>query len=239
VASDLIEAGIHVLIEKPIASDTRSAGRLVDLAERNGVVLQVGHIERFSPAFTALAERVTAPRRIASVRHTEWTGRSGDVDVVLDLMIHDIDLILTLAAAPVASATGGGAVRSGSLDEAEAWLTFDNGVIATLSASRVADTPERKLTVTEPHRIFVADLAASSLSSRRRGAGAVDEPIPVSVRDKLADEIDAFLDSVTSGRPPRVDGRAGLAALEIAERIKTAIATDAEADPVPAGALAP
>jgi predicted dehydrogenase len=236
VATDLMGAGVHVLIEKPIAADTASAAELVDLAARAGVILQVGHIERFSPAFAALAVRAETSRRIAAVRKTQWTGRSGDVDVVLDLMIHDIDLVLTLADAPVASVTAGGrTVRSGGLDEAEAWLTFANGVVATLSASRVADIPERKLTVTEQNRVFVADLAAPSLTVCGRGANAVPAGVLIAVRDKLADEIGAFLGSVVTGKPPLVDGKAGLAALAVAERIKAAIA--AGADPVPVGAL--
>jgi predicted dehydrogenase len=240
VALDLIEAGIHVLIEKPITADSASAAELVELARHAGVILQVGHIERFSPAFAALVKRVEAPRRIAAVRKTEWTGRSGDVDVVLDLMIHDIDLVLTLVDAPVASVTAGGAVvRSGRLDEAEAWLTFDNGVIATLSASRVAKASERKLTVTELHRVLVADFAAPALSVGRRSANAIPQGVPLAVRDKLADEIDAFLESIATRRPPLVDGKAGLAALEVAERIEAAIAADAEAIAVPAGALTP
>jgi predicted dehydrogenase len=230
VAADLIEAGIHVFIEKPIAADTTSAVKLVDLAAGAGVVLQVGHIERFSPAFVALAERAEAPRRISAVRKTPWTGRCGDVDVVLDLMIHDIDLVLTLADAPVASVTAeGSVVRSAGCDEAEAWLTFANGVVATLSASRVADTPERRLSITEPHRLLVADLSAPSLSVTRRVANARATGIPIPVRDKLADEVDDFLTSVATGRSPRVDGRAGLAALDIAERIQTAIASSTDA----------
>ena len=226
IARDLIDAGVHVLIEKPIAADSVAARDLIAAADRAGVILQVGHVERFSPAVAELRLRLTDPRRIACRRRTGWTGRSADVDVILDLMIHDIDLVLTLAGAPVASVAANGAtVRSDVTDEAEAWLTFTNGLIATLSASRVALEHERKLMVTEPDTAFVADLAVPSLTATaRRQPGAVARNIPLVARDNLGAEIGAFLTSVRTGAKPEVDGRAGLAALEIAERIQAAIA---------------
>ena len=226
VARDLIEAGIHVLIEKPIATDSAAARELTAAAGRKHVILQVGHVERFSPAVAELRRRVVNPRRISAIRRTRRSGRSADVDVVLDLMIHDIDLILTLAGAPVASVAASGAdAKTGATDEAEAWLTFGNGLIATLSASRVAEENERKLTVTEPDTQFTADLSVPSLTvlSRRR-PGAAAEPVALTSHDNLGAEIDAFLTCVATGAEPDVDGRAGVAALEIAERIQAAIA---------------
>ena len=228
VARDFIEAGVHVFVEKPIAIDSASAEDLVRRADVAGTILQVGHIERFSPAVGELAMRLRDPRRIAAVRQTPWSGRSDDVDVVLDLMIHDIDLVLTLAGAPVVSvAADGAAVTSGRIDEAEAWLTFANGLIATLSASRVAKENRRRLTVTEPGTVYVADLAAPSLSVARRASRAVAEMVPLTARDNLGAEIAGFLDSIATGAPPLVDGRAGAAALAIAERIQAAIADGA------------
>ena len=225
VAADFIDAGVHVLIEKPIATDSAAARDLIARAGRAGVILQVGHIERFSPAVGELRLRVTNPRRIACRRRAKWPGRSIDVDVILDLMIHDIDLVLTLANAPLASVAASGAeVASGMTDEAEAWLTFASGLIATLSVSRVAEEGERKLTVTEPDTVFSADLAVPSLSFvGRRVPHAVPVPIVLPRRDSLGAEIAAFLKSVATGTPPEVDGRAGLAALEVAERIQGAI----------------
>ena len=228
VARDFIEAGVHVFVEKPIAIDSASAEDLVRRADVAGIILQVGHIERFSPAVGELALRLHNPRRIAAVRQTPWSGRSDDVDVVLDLMIHDIDLVLTLAGAPVVSvAADGAAVTSGRIDEAEAWLTFANGLIATLSASRVAKENRRRLTVTEPGTVYVADLAVPSLSVARRASRAVAEMVPLTARDNLGAEIAGFLDSIATGAPPLVDGRAGAAALAIAERIQAAIADGA------------
>jgi predicted dehydrogenase len=141
------------------------------------------------------------------------------------MMIHDIDLVLTLANAPLFSVAASGAeVASGMTDEAEAWLTFTSGLIATLSVSRVAEEGERKLTITEPDTVFSADLSVPSLSFvGRRVPHAVPVPIMLPRRDSLGAEIAAFLKSVATGTPPEVDGRAGLAALEVAERIQGAI----------------
>ncbi len=228
VAADFLDAGVHVFIEKPIAIDSASAEDLVERAERVGVVLQVGHIERFSPAVTELARRLTDPRRIAAVRRTGWSGRSDDVDVVLDLMIHDIDLVLSLVDSPVTSvAANGAATVSARTDEAEAWLTFANGCIATLSASRSAAENRRQLTVTEPGSVYIADLAGPALAVRRRVSHAVAETVPLTPQDNLGAEIAAFLDSIAKGTPPLVDGRAGAQALAIAERIQAAIADGA------------
>ncbi len=226
VARDFIDAGVHVLVEKPIAIDSAEGADLVARAERGRVILQVGHVERFSPAVAELRQRVTNPRRLAFVRRAKWSGRIIDVDVVLDLMIHDIDLAMLLAAAPVVSVAASGRIDvSGATDEAEAWLTFGNGAIVTLSASRVATAPERRITITEPEVVYVADLAGPTLSTTaRRVPGATPETLSLEFRDNLGAEIDAFLTSIASGTPATVDGRAGLAALEIAERIRASVA---------------
>jgi predicted dehydrogenase len=220
-----IGAGIHVLVEKPLAADSESARDLVARALDAQVVLQVGHIERFSPAVREMKRRVAGPQRITTVRRSTWSERSSDVDVVLDMMIHDIDHVLAFAGSPVTSVSASGAaVRGRFADEAEAWLTFANGAIATLSASRVAERQERRLTVTDPLRVFAADLAAPALAiSERRG----DQPVAMiglPTHDNLGAEIAAFLNSVRTGETPEADGRAGLAAVEIAEQITAAIA---------------
>ncbi len=229
LARDFIAEGIHVFVEKPLAIEATDARDVAAQAAAAGVVLQVGHIERFSPAVRALREQVTSPRRIAAVRHAPWSGRIVDVDVVLDMMIHDIDHVLSFAGAPVASVSASGASAKGDLlDEAEAWLTFTNGVIATLSASRVAPKLERKLTITEPGRVFVADLATPSLAiTSRWDRGAVANATIFPPHDNLAAEIAAFLASIRTGDAPEVDGRTGLAAVEVAERILAAIAESA------------
>ncbi|MHA1158850.1 MAG: Gfo/Idh/MocA family protein, partial [Alphaproteobacteria bacterium] len=182
------------------------------------------HIERFSPAIRQLSDMVEAPRRITCVRKAPWTGRSRDVDVVLDLMIHDIDHALTLASSPVKDVSAEGRIgRSGLVDEAEAWLTFDNGAAATLSASRVAKNAERRVSVTEPDRVLVADLAVPSLTVSSRAKAAEGQVVPLAANDNLGDQIAAFIASVSRGAPVRVDGLAGLAALGIAARIQATL----------------
>lgn len=230
VAGAFLDAGIHVLVEKPLAVTADEARDLVARAAKTGAVLAAGHVERFSPITATLRERVVAPRRIATVRRTMWSGRSTDVDVILDLMIHDIDLVLTVAKAPVATVAGEGIrAQSGRIDEAEAWLTFADGMVATLSASRIAAENERKISVTEVDTTWSADLAASSLSSASRSQwGAAASAVALSPRDNLGAEIADFLHAIANGAPPVVDGAAGLAAVEIANRIQAAIA-DADA----------
>ena len=234
IAAAFIDAGTHVFVEKPIAPDSAAARDLVARADSAGVVFQVGHIERYSPAVEALRARVSAPRRISCIRRARWHGRAVDVDVILDMMIHDIDIVLALAkAAPTSVAASGLAVKSGLIDEAEAWLTFADGLIATISVSRVAETQERRLAVTELDTAFSADLSVPSLSIlSRRTPGAEPVSVPLSPRDNLAAEIDAFLQSVATGVRPEVDGRAGLAALEVAERIQGAIREGAAPRPL-------
>jgi predicted dehydrogenase len=231
ITGAFLDAGVHVLVEKPLATTGADARDLVARAAKAHVVLQPGHIERFSPSVQALAARVSDPRRMSFSRRTPWTGRCGDVDVILDLMIHDIDIALALAASPVASVAGEGTVGpSGAVDEAEAWLTFANGVVATLSASRTAERSERRIVVTEPGAVYSADLSGPSLTVAARSRwGAEASPIALQPRDNLAAEIDAFITSVRTGTPPVVDGAAGLAAVEIAERIAVAIADGASA----------
>lgn len=227
VAGELIDAGIHVLIEKPIAGECAAGADLVERARRAGVILRVGHIERFNATFAALRRAAGRPLAIDCVRAGPWTGRAADVDVVLDLMIHDIDLALSLAGAPVVGvAAAGMPVVSGKLDMAEARLTFANGVVARLAASRVAPKVERRLTVTEADRVLVADLAARQLliGTRRDGGFAFDTS-EVPAADALGAEIAAFLAAVNgAGAAEGADGQAGLDALRVAEEICAAAA---------------
>ncbi len=228
VARDLIEAGIHVLIEKPITHDTASADALIDLARARTVTVQIGHIERYSAAYKALAAAATAPRLIKARRISPWKPRATDVDVVLDLMIHDIDLAMGLAGAPVVAVEAVGMpVISASEDYANARLTFANGVVAELTASRVAERVKRVTTVFQDDGYLVCDLGKSRLTrfSCRPGATATDEDaLAVEARDipredGLANEIAEFVASIRAGRAPAVDGQAGADALQIATMI--------------------
>ena len=222
IARDLIEAGIHVFVEKPVAATVIDAADLATRAEKAGVTLQVGHIERFSPSYQSLSQRARAIRNIACVRHAPWKGRAADVDVVLDLMIHDIDLALALANAPVISVDAAGTrVVSSENDVVGARLTFDNGIVANLSASRVAAETERTVTVNEAGRRLRADLSAHTLTITP--TDGTPETYTFGPADNLAAEIASFLNCVATGAKPLVDGRAGLEALEVAQMIRTAV----------------
>lgn len=232
VARDFIEAGIHVLIEKPITDDVASADRLVALAEDRGVVLQVGHIERFSAAFKALSEKVTRPLFIESRRISPWKPRATDVDVVLDLMIHDIDLVLGLVGAPVDGVQAVGApVLNDSEDIANARLTFADGTVADITASRIASGTERQIRLFQPDSYMVCDFVDHRLTRlTRNGRGATDgvdaiaaETWDIPREDSLANEIAEFVDCIRSGRKPTVDGRVGREALSVATRITESI----------------
>ncbi|TVQ56855.1 MAG: gfo/Idh/MocA family oxidoreductase [Rhodobacteraceae bacterium] len=223
VGMDLIARGVHLLIEKPMARTVAEAAALADAAEAAGVVLQVGHIERHSSVFGALRRMVDRPLFIQSDRIAAFTGRSTDVNVVLDLMIHDIDLVIALVGAPIASIEAVGApVLTATEDIANARIGFENGCVATITASRISYKTERKLRVFQRDSYIVADLAARRINrvSRSGGEGtapelsAAAEDLPQT--DSLMAEIAAFLSAVRTGAPPPVTGRDGVAALRTA-----------------------
>ena len=225
VASACLNAGVHVLVEKPIARSLEEADALIALAARKNLTLAVGHLERFNPAFTDLSAMLDRPFFIEAERLGGFKGRGTDVDVVLDLMIHDIDLALALAKAPVISVSAAGTpVVSGENDVVGARLTFDNGIVANLSASRVAGETERSVTVNEAGRKLRADLSAHTLTITPEGGPA--ETQTFGPADNLAAEIASFLDCVATGAKPLVDGRAGLEALKVAEMIRTAVTAE-------------
>lgn len=229
ITMGIVAAGIHVLVEKPLAVTAAEGRDIAALAKETGAVVAVGHVERFSPVTEALRARITRPRRIAAVRRSVWSGRSTDVDVVLDLMIHDIDLVLTLSQAPLASvAASGVAGPSGAIDEAEAWLTFADGLVATLSASRVAAANSRTLSITEPDAAYVADLGTGRLAVATRSRWkAPPEEIALELRDNLGAEIADFLAAIAERREPMTTAEQGIAAVEVANRIQASIADSA------------
>lgn len=224
----LLAADIHCLIEKPIASSLAEADDLIALAAARGRVLQVGHIERFSAVYRALTERVRRPLFIESVRAGPVKERATDVDVVLDLMIHDIDIVAGLAASPVEriEAVGLPVVNAGA-DVANARLTFANGVVATVMANRIGEKVERVMRVFEHDRYTVCDFAHSTISEFERtgdlkvdGLAAVrTETHEIPREDSLANEIAHFVGCVRDGGRPMVDGRAGREALQIAHGV--------------------
>jgi predicted dehydrogenase len=236
IAKHCLERGIHVLVEKPITTTLEEARSLVDTAARVGRVLQVGHLERFNAAILALAGTLGRPRFVESHRLAPFKERGTDVNVVLDLMIHDIDLIQSLVAAPIASIDAVGAsVFSAGLDIANARIRYANGCVANTTASRVSMKMERKLRVFQDDAYISIDLQQKVLTIVRKPPAGADVPkgqVLIEERtydqgDALKLEIEAFLRSIREGTPPVVTGEDGLRALETATKITQMVQDDA------------
>jgi predicted dehydrogenase len=228
IARECLQRGVHVLVEKPITETLPEARELVELADRSGLVFQVGHLERFNPAILALGESLHTPRFVESHRLAPFRERGTDVNVVLDLMIHDIDLIQSLVAAPIESIDAVGAsVFSAGLDIANARIRFTNGCVANTTASRVSMKMERKLRLFQDDAYVSIDLQQKVLTIVRKppaGTAATPGQVVIEERsyeqgDALRLEIESFLRSIREGRSPVVSGEDGLRALETAIRI--------------------
>ena len=234
IADDLIQHGVHVLVEKPITTDLDQAQQLSTKAEQQGVVLAVGHVEQFNPTFAEARKEIRKPRLIEAVRTGGFTFRSTDVGVVFDLMIHDLDLIRSLADSPVVRTVATGiSTLTPFEDFAEARLEFANGCIAHLKASRISQQAERSLNVYEAGRTVSIDMGArhasimhqsdlvqrSDWNVHRLDSSEIDhykkhvfdqllpvEDISVAENNPLQDEQQDFVDSIRDGRPPRVSG---------------------------------
>lgn len=232
VACDFLGRGIPLLVEKPLAPTLRQADEMVQLARKRGVVLQVGHVERFNPAFERLQEQGPRPRLIHCQRLGPYTGRSTDIGAVLDLMIHDIDLVLALTGSPVESVHAAGlSLMGGHEDVASARLEFANGCAAQLSVSRVHPCALRRTEVWGETGHASVDYARRHLTLVRHladGTSAVTEWDGESV-DQLTCELREFVDCVHQGGRPRVDGTAGREAVAIADRILSMIGREQQA----------
>ena len=227
VALAFLQAGSDVLVEKPITHTVAEADRLIAAAAKRGRILQVGHSERYNGAVRVLAEKVQEPGFIEVHRMGPFPGRGTDVDVVLDLMIHDIDIILTLVKSPVTSVTAVGVpVVSDQVDIANARLKFASGCVANITASRVSGERLRKIRVFQRDTYFVLDYATQELSLFRQVAGEGSGKtrltrieVPVARVEPLRQELGDFLESVRTRRPPMVSGKAGREAVAVAMRI--------------------
>ncbi len=228
VAQDFLERGVHVLVEKPITTTVAEAQALIDLAARKRCVLQVGHLERFNPAIVAAAGILKTPRFVESHRLAPFKQRGTDVSVVLDLMIHDIDLIQELVGAPITAIdASGSAIFSSDLDIANARIRFANGCVANTTASRVSLKQERKIRLFQDDAYLSIDLQQKILTViRKKGDAPVESPAQVAIEEQSFDQGDALLDEITSflkaireGTPPVVTGEHGKRALETAIRI--------------------
>jgi predicted dehydrogenase len=222
----LLELGKHVLIEKPITDNTEQARQLVELAQRKKLVLQVGHIERFNPALRALEEKLTKPRFIEAHRLSTYPGRSTDIGVVLDLMIHDLEVVLHLVRSPIQSIDSvGTAVLSKGEDIANARIRFENGCVANITTSRISFEKVRKIRVFQDDAYLSLDYFDQSGEIYRKvGAQILKEKIQVEKDEPLKLELAAFAECARSSQTPRVGGAQAAHALEIAMQITEQIA---------------
>lgn len=232
VASRLLELGLHVLVEKPIAATLDEADALIELAAARGRVLQVGHLERFNAALVALADVLRAPLFIESHRLAPFQPRGTDVDVVLDLMIHDIDLIQQLVGRPLIGVEAVGVpVLSARLDIANARLSFEGGCVANVTASRASLKSERRMRLFQKDAYLSIDFQAGAATIARKGAGEMFPGVPdiklerrdFAASDSLKLEIEAFLAAIRGERKVAVSGEDGRRALDTALRITRAL----------------
>ena len=218
----LLEAGLDVMVEKPIAHTLEAGRALVAAAARGGRILQVGHLERFNPAVIALGAAIGKPLFFEIHRLSEFSPRCLDVDVVLDLMIHDVDIVLALTGErPDEIRAAGIRILSEKVDIANVRIQFPSGCIANLTASRVSTERVRKLRLFQPHEYISLDYSRQdAVRFRVKPPMAIDfAPLPVTKDEPLRLELEGFFESVRTRQPPRVTGEQGLAALEVAFEI--------------------
>jgi predicted dehydrogenase len=235
VAAAMLTAGVDVLLEKPMAASLADARQLAELATQHARIFQIGHLERFNPAIVRLRSIVSGPRFVECDRLAPFTERGTDVDVVLDLMVHDLDVILSLAPAEIASVEAVGvAVLTDTIDVANARLRFKNGLIANLSASRVAPRRERKIRFFQPDAYISVDYEARRVQVYRKSPPPPGAKFPVISADQLdlgegdplADEIKSFVDAVRTRRVPAVTAKDGLRVMELSERIRQSMSEE-------------
>lgn len=236
VARFFLEQGIHVLLEKPMTVTVAEADELIILAAKKNCILQVGHLERFNSAVLALDGVLKEPRFIESHRLAPFNPRGADVNVVLDLMIHDIDIIQSLVRSPIRHIDADGvSVLTGEVDIANARIKFDNGCVANVTASRVSMKPQRKMRIFQPDAYISVDFQDKILSVHRKGDKEMFPGIPeikseesiFENSDAIREEIMAFLAAIRTGTPPPVSGKDGRDALATAIRISELLTQNA------------
>lgn len=246
IARDFLDHGAHVLVEKPITTTIEEADELVEMAAARERVLQVGHLERFNPALRAADAGLVEPRFIETHRLAPFNPRGTDVDVVLDLMIHDIDIILDIVDAPVARVDASGTpVLTHATDIANARIQFANGCVANVTASRVSTRTERRMRFFQSDSYLAVDFHNRKLATFRKGDGEMYPGIPEVISDHqefakadaILDEIRSFIDCIRTGARPLVAGSDGRRALATAIDI-TALFQDSpgsldHAEPLP------
>ena len=228
IAKQCLQAGKHVLLEKPMTTTLEQAKELIDIASEHNCVLQIGHLERFNPAILALEDTLQQPMFIESHRIAPFNPRGADVNVILDLMIHDIDIILDMVNSEVIDIEAKGvAVLSKEIDIANVRIKFENGCVANVTASRAGMKSERKMRVFQHDTYVSVDFQNKKLGIHRKGDG---EQFPGVANieskerefeqgDALKTEIESFLDCIVNQKKPKVDGEAGARALHTAIEI--------------------
>ncbi|HEX6997025.1 MAG TPA: Gfo/Idh/MocA family oxidoreductase [Gammaproteobacteria bacterium] len=221
LAKFFLERDVHVLVEKPMTRTSAEARELTELAERRGLKLQVGHVERFNPALVAARERLGDVRFIESHRLAPFKSRGADVNVVLDLMIHDLDVVLALTGStPVEVSAVGVGVLTEHVDIASARIGLANGAVANLTASRVSTAAQRKFRVFQRNQYLALDLGEGAVRRVENEGGKLkEETFRPEKRDALLEEVRAFVTAIRDDLPCPVSGRDGLAALELAEAV--------------------
>jgi predicted dehydrogenase len=232
IAREFLEAGIHCLIEKPITESIAEAETLIEIARKQNLVLQVGHIERFNSVMIGIVEHLEKPQFLESTRLAPFTPRATDVSVILDLMIHDIDIILDLIGSPVKQISASGiSVLSDTIDIANARIEFENHCVANVTASRISRKRERKLRIFQKDAYLSADFQDKILAINRKGetdnkAGFRDithSELNFEDNDALNLEVLDFINAITTGGRPKVSGEDGRRALETAIAITSQI----------------
>lgn len=228
VALPLLQRGKHLLVEKPITENPQDASELAELAARNGLILQVGHVERFNPVLSALEARLTHPRFIEAHRLSPYPNRSTDIGVVLDLMIHDLEIILHLVRSPIQNIDAVGIpVLSPSEDIANARIRFENGCVANVTSSRISPERMRKIRVFQQDAYLSLDYEKQSGEIYRRESGKITrDKVPIQREEPLKQQLASFVECATTGRQPRVSGFQATAALELAVEITKKIQSE-------------
>lgn len=232
-----LERGIHVMVEKPMTTTLDEADRLIAKADEKGAILQVGHLEQFNPAVVAMREHLTYPLFIESHRIHMFKSRGVDVDVVLDLMIHDIDIVLSIVNAPLKTIhTVGVPVVTPTTDIANARLIFENGCTANITVSRISKDNIRRIRVFQPRSYISVDYAKKEIMVITQGRDRDENGLPrekiikssfVEV-DALEAELRDFVKNIQTGQTPRVSGREGRRALSVAQEIISQITANVE-----------
>jgi predicted dehydrogenase len=227
IAQSLLSKGKHVLVEKPITDNTAHAAELAELAARNGLILQVGHVERFNPVLSALEKNLTHPRFIEAHRLSPYSQRSTDIGVVLDLMIHDLEVILHFVRSPLWSIDAVGVpVLSRSEDIANVRLHFEDGCVANVTASRISPERVRKIRIFQEEAYLSLDYQNQSGEIYRRvGRQIWRDRVSVEHEEPLKLQLTSFIECASTGRQPRVSGSQATAALELAVKITKQIAS--------------